>query len=335
MKKIFISTAMGHDERLLAVADEDPQAAMFWPWLLCAMDDWGRASSNPRILKAQVVPSFPAITPELIGAWIAVYARHGLVTVYGPAIAVNGTAWRKYQTHVPAYRREKDGSAFPAPPDLARPSQTYLDLARSSQTYLDLARPLSPPLPSPLPPPLFPPPTPPPYNPPTITPSVSPSLPLETAFASAQAVSRQALADAPAVAPKQATKPVSKHPNFPYLEVFEEVLGTQATRTETRDRSLVANELREAGYTPAQCRDALEAWPVKWPAIHRTVRGLLRNMPALLAQQPAGIGSTQGRGSAAGASERWLRLVEDTDGQGKLPARHEQAVGELPLSRVQ
>jgi hypothetical protein len=130
-------------------------------------------------------------------------------------------------------------------------------------------------------------------------------------------------------------KAPSKHPNFPYLEVFEEVLGGQATRTEIRDRSLVANELREAGYTPAQCRDALQAWPVKWPTIHRTIRGLLRNMPALLAKQPAGIGSTQGRGSAAGASERWLRLVEDTNGQGKLPAGHEQAVGQLPVSRSQ
>ena len=310
-------------------------AAMFWPWLLCALDDWGRASSNPRTIKAQVVPSFAAITPDHIAGWIALYERHGLVTVYGSALAVSGDSWRRYQTQIHNSKREMDGSRFPLPPTRAESRGIPRNPAESRENARELARPLSPPLPSPLPPPLFPPPTPPPYNPPTITPSVSPSLPLEPVFASAQTVSRQALAEAPAVAQKQAVKAPSKHPNFPYLEVFEEVLGGQATRTEIRDRSLVANELREAGYTPAQCRDALEAWPVKWPAIHRTVRGLLRNMPALLAPQPAGIGSTQGRGSAAGASERWLRLVEDTDGQGKLPARHEQALGELPLSRVQ
>lgn len=310
-------------------------AAMFWPWLLCALDDWGRASSNPRTIKAQVVPSFAAITPDHIAGWIALYERHGLVTVYGPALAVCADSWRRYQTQIHNSKREKEGSRFPLPPTRAESREIARNPAESRENARELARPLSPPLPSPLPPPLFPPPTPPPYNPPTITPSVSPSLPLEPAFASAQAVSRQAIADAQAVAQTQAVKSPSKHPNFPYLEVFEAVLGGQATRTEIRDRSLVANELREAGYTPAQCRDALEAWPVKWPAIHRTVRGLLRNMPALLAQQPGGIGSTQGRGSAAGASERWLRLVEDTDGQGKLPARHEPPLGELPLSRVQ
>ena len=326
---------MGLDEALVAIGDEDAMAAMFWPWLLCALDDWGRASSNPRTIKAQVVPSFAAITPDHIAGWIALYERHGLVTVYGSALAVSGDSWRRYQTQIPNSKREREGSRFPLPPTRASSSENALDRASSSENALEVARPLSPPLPSPLPPPLFPPPTPPPYNPPTITPSVSPSLPLEPVFASAQTVSRQAIADAPAVAQKQAVKQPSKHPNFPYLEVFEEVLGGQATRTEIRDRSLVANELREAGYTPAQCRDALEAWPVKWPAIHRTVRGLLRNMPALLAQQPAGIGSTQGRGSAAGASERWLRLVEDTDGQGKLPARDEQALVQLPVSRVQ
>ena len=326
---------MGLDEALVAIGDEDAMAAMFWPWLLCALDDWGRASSNPRTIKAQVVPSFAAITPDHIAGWIALYERHGLVTVYGSALAVSGDSWRRYQTQIHNSKREMDGSRFPLPPTRAESREIPRNPAESRENSRELARPLSPPLPSPLPPPLFPPPTPPPYNPPTITPSVSPSLPLEPVFASAQTVSRQALAEAPAVAQKQAVKAPSKHPNFPYLEVFEEVLGGQATRTEIRDRSLVANELREAGYTPAQCRTALQAWPVKWPTIHRTVRGLLRNMPALLAPQPAGIGSTQGRGSAAGASERWLRLVEDTDGQGKLPARHEQALGELPLSRVQ
>lgn len=310
-------------------------AAVFWPWLLCALDEWGRASSNPRTIKAQVVPSFAAITPDHIAGWIALYERHGLIQVYGSALAVSEESWRRYQTQIRNTKRESEGSRFAAPPSRAQSRENARKCAQMRADARECAQPLSPPLPSPLPPPLFPPPTPPPYNPPTITPSVSPSLPLEPVFASAQTVSRQAIADAPAVAQKQAVKAPSNHPNFPYLEVFEEVLGGQATRTEIRDRSLVANELREAGYTPAQCRDALEAWPVKWPAIHRTVRGLLRNMPALLAQQPAGIGSTQGRGSAAGASERWLRLVEDTDGQGKLPARHEQAVGELPLSRVQ
>ena len=166
---------MGLDEALVAIGDEDAMAAMFWPWLLCALDDWGRASSNPRTIKAQVVPSFAAITPDHIAGWIALYERHGLVRVYGSALAVSGDSWRRYQTQIPNSKRERDGSRFPLPPTRASSSENALDRASSSENALELARPLSPPLPSPLPPPLFPPPTPPPIIPP---PSPLPSPPL-------------------------------------------------------------------------------------------------------------------------------------------------------------
>ena len=145
MKKIFVSTTMGLDEAVLAVGDEDAMAAMFWPWLLCALDDWGRASSNPRTLKAQVVPSFAAITPDHIAGWIALYERHGLVTVYGSALAVSADSWRRYQTQIPNSRREREGSRFPLPPTRASSSENALDRASSSENALEVARPLSPP----------------------------------------------------------------------------------------------------------------------------------------------------------------------------------------------
>jgi len=104
---------------------------MFWPWLLCALDDWGRASSNPRTIKAQVVPSFAAITPDHIAGWIALYERHGLVTVYGPALAVKDEAWRRYQTQIHNSKRERDGSRFPLPPTRASSSGNARDLAET------------------------------------------------------------------------------------------------------------------------------------------------------------------------------------------------------------
>ena len=136
MKKIFVSTTMGLDEALVAIGDEDPMAAMFWPWLLCALDDWGRASSNPRTIKAQVIPSFAAITPDHIAGWIALYERHGLVTVYGSALAVSGDSWRRYQTQIHNSKREMDGSRFPLPPTRAESRGIPRERARTSEAPL-------------------------------------------------------------------------------------------------------------------------------------------------------------------------------------------------------
>lgn len=319
MKKIFISCSMGLDEKLLALSDEDCGAAMWWPWLLCALDDWGRASANPRTLKAQVVPAFASITADHVACWVKLYEKHGLVTVYGTVdrqvLCVDQEAWYRYQTQIPRDRREKQASRFPAPPDCASSSETALVLSRTSEQVL-------PPSSSPFPSPLVPPPTPPPYNPPVLSPNFSPSLP-----APAQKIDAEN--DIVSVAPAK----VSRHPNFPYLEVFAEVMGTKSTRTETRDRSLVANELREAGYTPDQCRQALVNWPDRWPTIHRTVRGLLRNMTALLAPQP--VLSTRGKGSAVSASQTWLKAMETVDGQVLLLGGNEPVVGQLPVTSVQ
>ena len=139
--------------------------------MLCALDDWGRASANPRTLKAQVVPAFASITADHVACWVKLYEKHGLVTVYGTVdrqvLCVDQEAWYRYQTQIPRDRREKQASRFPAPPDCASSSETALVLSRTSEQVL-------PPSSSPFPSPLVPPPTPPPIIPPSFPPTSPP-----------------------------------------------------------------------------------------------------------------------------------------------------------------
>ena len=60
MRKIFIADSACTDEALMEVADQNPLAALLWPWLLLSLDDWGRGSANPRQLRARLFPENPA-----------------------------------------------------------------------------------------------------------------------------------------------------------------------------------------------------------------------------------------------------------------------------------
>lgn len=122
-RKVFVSSDMGVDERLIEVADTDPQAALLWPWLLASFDDWGRAQANPRRLKAAVFPAIDAVTPEMIDTALRLFDREGLLLLYEvdgkTYMAIPEAKWYKYQTHIRRNKRpgkDKMESNHPAPP---------------------------------------------------------------------------------------------------------------------------------------------------------------------------------------------------------------------------
>lgn len=121
-RKVYITSEMSVDERLIVVAEKDPQAALLWPWLLTVFDDWGRAEANSRRLKAQVFPVNDMVTPELIDKALRLYHEAGLLILYevqGKAyMAIPQEKWFKYQTHIRKEKRLKDESRYPAPPEI-------------------------------------------------------------------------------------------------------------------------------------------------------------------------------------------------------------------------
>ena len=130
-RKVFVSSDMAHDERLIEVAETLPEAALLWPWFVTYFDDWGRAEAHPKRIKAQLFPMNSLVTPELIEKTLRAYADVGLVILYeidGKAyMAVPPEKWWKYQTHIHKSKRENDQSRYPAPP-----SADSLDSSRSS-----------------------------------------------------------------------------------------------------------------------------------------------------------------------------------------------------------
>lgn len=121
-RKVFVTSDMSHDERLLDVAEVDPQAALLWPWFLTAFDDWGRAHAEPRRLKVQIFPGNPLIDHRVIARTLALLHDNALISVWesdGRAyMAVDNSTWFKWQTHIRKEKRDDDsGSKFPKPPD--------------------------------------------------------------------------------------------------------------------------------------------------------------------------------------------------------------------------
>ncbi len=124
-RKVFVSSDMSIDERLIEVAEANPTAALLWPWLLTTFDDWGRAEANARRLKAQVFPAISSLTSETIEDALAMFQAVGLIRLYEMDrkryMAIPQDKWYKYQTHMNRKDRrqgkDKMKSDFPAPPD--------------------------------------------------------------------------------------------------------------------------------------------------------------------------------------------------------------------------
>lgn len=118
-RKIFVSSDMGVDPKILDVAEADPIGALLWPWLLASLDDWGRGDADARTLKATLFPRNAAVSEEVIEDALASFAAVGLVQLYEsggrPIVSVPVDNWFRYQTHIKHEKREKDTSRYPAP----------------------------------------------------------------------------------------------------------------------------------------------------------------------------------------------------------------------------
>jgi len=167
-RKLFIAESIGVDEDLLAVAEQDPLAQLLWPWLLTALDDWGRGSANGARLKAAVCPGNPLVTPEVIEHALSLYAEQGLIDLYTVGRkqywAVKPEAWWRYQTHIPREKRQAVASSIPSPPASEAPREAEViaperisaessaiarECAEHSETARDVAGSRSSPSPSP------------------------------------------------------------------------------------------------------------------------------------------------------------------------------------------
>lgn len=134
-RKVYITSDMSTDDELLRVSDADSLAALLWPWILTAMDDWGRAEASPRHLKARVFPGVDIVTAEGIESALNLFAAERLIVLYEvsgkPYMAVDPETWWKYQTHIRKEKRTVDGSSCPPPPEGAFGESCSRESARS------------------------------------------------------------------------------------------------------------------------------------------------------------------------------------------------------------
>lgn len=118
-RKRYITSAMSVDRKLSLLAEENPTAALMWPWFITAFDDWGRMSADPVEVKLTVFPAFPFTSSE-IGEAIKLYDKYGLAHYYlvdnKPYLAVNPSTWWKYQNYI-KFERKKGSSRYPPPPN--------------------------------------------------------------------------------------------------------------------------------------------------------------------------------------------------------------------------
>ncbi len=138
-RKVFVSSDMSTDDRLVEVAESDPQAALLWPWLLTAFDDWGRSEAAPKMLKAKVFPSVSCVSADDVARALETFADAGLIDLYFTEgkqyMAIPMDKWFRHQTQIPKAKRTRDESRFPAPtaPSIARSRENTRDCARSRE----------------------------------------------------------------------------------------------------------------------------------------------------------------------------------------------------------
>lgn len=119
-RKVYISSDTGMDEAVFAVAEENPYAALLWPWLLTAFDDWGRGEANAHKLKSRIFPDWPGLSRNDLEVAIQLFAKHGLIALYEVAgkryMAIEFENWKRYQTHIRYDRKGNSRSQIPEPP---------------------------------------------------------------------------------------------------------------------------------------------------------------------------------------------------------------------------
>ncbi|MBE3584958.1 MAG: hypothetical protein IMW94_02060 [Thermoanaerobacter sp.] len=119
-RKRYITSEISTDEKIAALAEENPTAALMWPWFITAFDDWGRMSANPIEVKLTLFPAFP-FTSKDVALAMKLFHKYGLAYLYEvdgkPYMAVNPATWYKYQTYINSGRKGKNSSKYPAPPN--------------------------------------------------------------------------------------------------------------------------------------------------------------------------------------------------------------------------
>lgn len=120
-RKVFVSSDMATDERLLDVASASPGSALLWPWILTCFDDWGRAEASARSLKHRVFPAIATVTVADVESALEAFARSGLILLYTVHdkryMAIPADKWWRYQTQIPKSKRGRDESRVPPPPE--------------------------------------------------------------------------------------------------------------------------------------------------------------------------------------------------------------------------
>ncbi|MGH2504275.1 MAG: hypothetical protein ACRDID_17345, partial [Ktedonobacterales bacterium] len=118
-RKVFVSSDMSVDERLLLVGQQQSMASLLWPWLLTALDDWGRCEAAPLRLKARIWPMNDAVSVALIDEALTLFAEVGLIERYEVDgrvyLRVPPARWWKWQTHIHHDKRADDRSRIPTP----------------------------------------------------------------------------------------------------------------------------------------------------------------------------------------------------------------------------
>jgi len=136
-RKVFISSGMSIDPALAAIAQQDVVAALLWPWILTAFDDWGRAKDDAIQLKLQVVPGFAEITVERVEQALTLYAEAGLIRRYQVGgrryMCIEPDKWFRYQTHIHREKRTKDDSVIPPPPVESLPAEPVAEVRALSR----------------------------------------------------------------------------------------------------------------------------------------------------------------------------------------------------------
>lgn len=81
-RKVYLSSDISSDDRLIDVASESPLAALLWPWLLTALDDWGRCEAPAKQLKARTFPMIESVTVADVETALTLFAANGLIELY-------------------------------------------------------------------------------------------------------------------------------------------------------------------------------------------------------------------------------------------------------------
>jgi hypothetical protein len=119
--------------KLAAVHDENPQAVAEYAWLMAGVgDDWGRFKLSPRAILGDAYEQRNEVTEEMVSRWLALYEKHGLLTLY----LAEGAVWAEWTNYMGAAESQR---RYHRCPDSPGSSHTHRRSCRFVETAM-LAR---------------------------------------------------------------------------------------------------------------------------------------------------------------------------------------------------